>query len=386
MPDDVLDKIKYLCRAIPKVEWSGILLYVVEGSIRKPEKMRVVLKDIIPMNKGDQTYTEYSFNEKKRDTSGYEDRMIDYFNDNPEALEEDWKIGHIHSHNSMNVFFSGTDMAELNDNSPSHNFYLSLIVNNWMDFCAKISFVASVDTKIKEPYYAYDENGDKYELGSSEFSVKKDKLYIHDCDINSPLADKLLVDDSFAISVNSIIKKAEKPKAVVTKSYTSNKSNVPVVNKQVNGFTNTNFKNQKPKQKATDVVRDFVSDIPFADLDNMGFGSEPLSDIEEFAISLLRGTNPSTDDVCSVELALEELNVLEEDFTPEDLSKSIMDNYPALFEKMFENDTDDDHFVEVSEEVINIFEDFEGNYPFLSNTIMSLKYMVFKFEENATTV
>jgi len=385
MPDDVLHKIKYLCRAIPKVEWSGILLYCVEGTIRDPKNMRVVLKDIIPMNKGDQTYTEYSFNEKKRDTSGYEDRMIDYFNDNPEALEEDWKIGHIHSHNSMNVFFSHTDMAELNDNSPSHNFYLSLIVNNWMDFCAKISFVAGVERTVEEPYYAYDENGDKYEVGTSKFSVKKEKLYIHDCLIKAPGADKLKVDNFFALNVDSIIKKADAPKVKVTKSYTPAISQIPTVVKKTTGFTNPNLK--KVKDKPADVVRNFISDIPFADLDSMGFGSDPLSDIEEFAISLIRGTNPPTDDVSNIELALEELCALEQEFEEEDLSKTVLDNYPALFEKMFESKKeDDDFFVEVAEEVINIYEDYEEEYPFLSNTIMSLKYMVHKFEENVTTV
>lgn len=386
MPNNILHKIKFLCRAIPKVEWSGILLYTVKGSIKNPSSMKLILKDIIPMNKGTQAYTEYSFNEKKRDTSGYEDRMIDYFNDNPHALEEDWKMGHIHSHNSMNVFFSGTDMAELNDNSPSHNFYLSLIVNNWMDFCAKLSFVATVDTKIKHPYFAFDENGDEYELENSEFSVKKEKLYIHDCVIDAPDAEKLKVDKTFASNVEEIIKKADfKPPTPQHKVHTPHASrHIPTVTPKVTGFSNPNI---KPKQKATDVVRGFVDDIPFADLENMGFGDEPLSDIEEFTVALLRGTNPADEEVFNVELALEELAAVDVEFTPEDLSKSIMDNYPALFEKYFEDRVnDDDHFVELSEEVINILEDYEGNYPFLSNTIMSLKYMVHKFEENATTV
>jgi hypothetical protein len=41
----------------------------------------------------------------------------------------------------MNVFFSGTDMGELNDNSPKHNIYLSLIVNNYLDMTAKLAFI-----------------------------------------------------------------------------------------------------------------------------------------------------------------------------------------------------------------------------------------------------
>lgn len=51
----------------------------------------------------------------------------------------------IHSHHNMTCFFSGTDMSELHDNAPNHNYYLSLIVNykedtgnNW---CAKVAYV-----------------------------------------------------------------------------------------------------------------------------------------------------------------------------------------------------------------------------------------------------
>jgi hypothetical protein len=162
MPDDTLNKIKYLCREIAKVEWSGILLYSVEGTIREPEKMIITLQDIIPMNKGTQAYTEYNFNEKKRDSSGYADRHIDYIEENEHALE--WHLGHIHSHNTMAVFFSGTDMSELDDNSASHNFYLSLIVNNFMDFTAKVAFRATAEYKISMPYIALDENGNKYTM------------------------------------------------------------------------------------------------------------------------------------------------------------------------------------------------------------------------------
>jgi hypothetical protein len=385
----MLHKIKFLCRAIPKVEWSGILLYTVKGSIREPKKMEIVLRDIIPMNKGSQAYTEYSFNEKKRDTSGYEDRMIDYFNDNPKAFEEDWRIGHIHSHNSMNVFFSGTDMSELDDNSASHDFYLSLIVNNWMDFMAKVAFRASVNIEIPAQYQALDEKGNSYVLEDTQLKVKKEKLFIYDCDIRSPKGDKLVVDRTFADSVTDIIDKANKPVTPTYGNYGGYGANTPAktptVTPKVTGFTNpANFKS---KEKPTDVIRGFVDDIPFADLENMDFDYEEVSDIEEFVISLLRGTNPPDKEVSTVELALEELIALPEEFTPQSLSENIMGNYPVLFEKYFENKAEQDgYFIEVSEEVVNLLEDYEVHYEFLSNTIMALKYMIHKYEEYATTV
>lgn len=92
MPDDVLYKIKQLCNVMPTVEWSGILLYDVKGTIKNPTKMIITLRDIILMDKGQKAFTSYNFNEKKRDQSGYSDRHIDYCEENEKALT--WKIGH----------------------------------------------------------------------------------------------------------------------------------------------------------------------------------------------------------------------------------------------------------------------------------------------------
>ena len=373
------------------MEWSGILLYKFVGSIKEPEKAKIILKDIIPMNKGNQTYTEYNFNEKKRDTSGYEDRMIDYFNDNPEALEDDWLVGHIHSHNSMNVFFSGTDMSELEDNSECHNFYLSLIVNNWMDFCAKVAFRGGVKVSVEQPYMALDENGQEYQMfkqSVSKFTAKKEKLFIHDCDIEVDSEEKLKVNTTFAGSVNAIIKKAEEAKKVTTTTYSgfgtgtankaintqngnTQKSGVPVITQpKITGFT-------KAEQKSTDIAKDIVKDIPFADLMNMDLDREEgLTDVEEFLVFILTGT---TDPLSypDVETAFMEVEAMEMPST--DVSKSVIEVYPAAFEKYFDEEKDD--FVAITEEVIEVLEEYESTYTFTSNTIMALKYMVLKFEE-----
>ena len=126
MPEKVYNQIQYLCREIAKEEWSGILFYKIEGSIQDIENFKIILEDILPLNKGTQAYTEYTFDE----------RVIEHMEEN-EHLEE-CRMGHIHSHNTMGVFFSATDWSELEDNVVNHNYYLSLIVNNFMDFCAKL--------------------------------------------------------------------------------------------------------------------------------------------------------------------------------------------------------------------------------------------------------
>jgi len=80
MPQKVLNQIKWLCKEIPKVEWSGILFYTIEGSIKDPKNLVVHLQDILPMKKGTATYTEYEL----------DDSVVEYMMDN-ETMEKGWK-------------------------------------------------------------------------------------------------------------------------------------------------------------------------------------------------------------------------------------------------------------------------------------------------------
>jgi hypothetical protein len=209
MPERILNQIKYLCRDIAKVEWSGVLFYSMVGSIAKPEELVLTIEDILPMNKGTATYTEYTF----------DDSVVEYMMDN-ETMEKGWKMGHIHSHNTMSVFFSGTDWSELEDNAPNHNFYLSLIVNNFMDFCAKVCFIAESEDNRELAFYSKNENGERYLHSSKAYDVVETQLVSYDCDIKSPLqvAD---VDDAFKKRVENIIKAAEVRAIPVRPLYTS---------------------------------------------------------------------------------------------------------------------------------------------------------------------
>lgn len=195
MPQKVFNQIQYLCQQIAKVEWSGILFYKTEGSIQDPENFKIILEDILPLHKGTSTYTEYTFDE----------RVIEYIEEN-EHLEE-CRIGHIHSHNTMGVFFSGTDWSELEDNAPNHNYYLSLIVNNFMDFCAKVCFIAKAENQ-EFSFIAKDEQGKSYVASSGAYSVPS-KLIVYDCDIDSPKKN-IEVQEAFTTRVKSIIAKADR--------------------------------------------------------------------------------------------------------------------------------------------------------------------------------
>lgn len=162
-----------------------------KGSITKPETFECVITDILPMDMGTSAYTEYEFSQDVADYIEEDDKRFD------------WKIGHIHSHNTMRTYFSGTDMSELNDNSEFHNYYLSLIVNNFMDMTAKIAYRA--DTK-GFSYSATDEWGNIY---VKELKMAEQLLMVHNCDIEVPEVS-LKVPADFAERVKKI--KTPKPK------------------------------------------------------------------------------------------------------------------------------------------------------------------------------
>ena len=135
MPAELLGKIWYLCHEINNVEWSGLLFYQPIGDIKDLSTFKIIAKDVYLMDIGTSSYTEYSFNES----------IMNFYDKFPEAMN--YKIAHIHSHNSMNSFFSSTDDDELKDNAKNYNYYLSLIVNNKMDMVAKLA-MAGKSTQI----------------------------------------------------------------------------------------------------------------------------------------------------------------------------------------------------------------------------------------------
>lgn len=126
IPTDVHNKIKQLCTDISEVEWSGVLFYTHTGSFEDNDLV-LTCKDILLMDIGSHAYTEYDFNED----------VATYYAENIEALS--WSVGLIHSHNSMAVFFSGTDMSTMHEYGSKFNHFLSLIVNNAGDRTAMVS-------------------------------------------------------------------------------------------------------------------------------------------------------------------------------------------------------------------------------------------------------
>lgn len=330
MPQKFLNQVKWLCKEIPKVEWSGVLFYSIEGSIQDPKNMTITLEEILPMQKGTAAYTEYSFDE----------RVVNFMMDTPEA--DDWKIGHIHSHNTMQVYFSGTDWSELEDNSPNHNFYVSLIVNNFMDFCAKVAFIAESG---ESTFVAKNENGEKYDYGLT--TDKIEKLITYDCNIITP-ESTITVEESFKEKVKGIVAEAAKVPARHTSRYAPT----------IGGTPTKPLENRwKPKN---------FSDRGFDD--SWGFQSVPktsfqemqeemqeeleLEMITEFTMFVLNTGNDLTaykdiEEVVQMYVAF--------GVTPNALASGVLDKYTVVYNKFFDKHTDKDDpnkFISITEKVL----------------------------------
>jgi hypothetical protein len=373
MPIEVLHQIQYLCKLISKVEWSGALFYTTEGSIEKPETFKITLKTILPLDMGSQAYTEYNL----------DDRFMDFIE---EDFEErcTWKLGHIHSHNSMAVFFSGTDMAELNDNAPAHNFYLSLIVNNAMDFLAKVAFIGEAKKDIKQvPYTAKNVNGIDYIIEKQDFEVNTQKLFIFDCDIYSDLQE-LSVTGQFIAQVAKIME--SKPVKNFPRQITTNQHK-GWVKKSENNWT-------RQDQTEVDAWNEgFKRPTEPTLFDDWGFPptDKIVEDLEEydlkalsiynFAKALFSYTSGPLDEEETIEDVLD--TVSEYELTPAEIAKSVITDYSKTFAQHFPNASATD-FVQYTHETVDLLEDIVMLYPEIRLTLKTITSMIDKFIEHET--
>src|ERR1041385_3788732 len=180
-------QIYYLCSQIWDVEWSGTLFYETEGEFGDRD-FKIYARELFLRDIGTATYTEYE---------GDQPEFFHFMMANPELLE--MKKGHIHSHNSMGVFFSGTDSSELVDNSEFYNYYLSLIVNNRNEMVAKVVFRALCET-VSTTKMIFKGNDGKELIQEVVEGNQEERAYGHDCEIQLPN----LLPDSFRTRISDI--------------------------------------------------------------------------------------------------------------------------------------------------------------------------------------
>lgn len=182
---DLMNLSNYFHNQIGKKEWSGILFYTVEGTIKDIANMEFKAEHMMLKDVGTSASTGYEFDET----------VFDYFDSVPRA--EDMKMGMIHTHHDMSNYFSSTDMGELKDNARNHNYYLSLIMSFDCDYSAKLAIHAK--TKDSTVVIKGDEGEEIEQVITGE-----DLLYVADCQIVFEL-DQYNID-----AVDELKKRAKK--------------------------------------------------------------------------------------------------------------------------------------------------------------------------------
>lgn len=131
--DNLEKKIRLLCNKFPSLEWSGMLFFNYTGNF-KEDNLVCTATDLYLMDIGNATHTDFNMSAE----------VINYMTTNNLL---DSQIGLIHSHNTMETFFSGEDQNTLITEGTDRNNFLSLIVNNAGDYTAAIT--RNIKVKIK---------------------------------------------------------------------------------------------------------------------------------------------------------------------------------------------------------------------------------------------
>lgn len=146
VPKKVEEKIRYLCRKFPTLEWSGVLFTKHSGSF-EDKNLEIYCEDFYPMDLGTSTYTDFNMSED----------VVAYMAENIELFECD--LGLVHSHNSFSAFFSGTDTSTLQKEGNDTNCFVSLIVNNAGVYCAavtrKVSYEETLEVRRRGSSYEF---------------------------------------------------------------------------------------------------------------------------------------------------------------------------------------------------------------------------------------
>lgn len=159
VPRKVEEKIRYLCRKYPSLEWSGVLFYTHTGTF-EDNNLEIHCEDIYPMDLGSATFTKFQNDET----------IVGYVADNIDLFQCD--MGLIHSHNRMSCWFSGTDTSTLQSEGNDTNCFVSLIVNNEGTYCAAITRKVQSKKRVITEYlgssYEFFGEGAKQLTGSNE--------------------------------------------------------------------------------------------------------------------------------------------------------------------------------------------------------------------------
>ena len=317
IPKKVQDQIKHLCSTIRTIEWSGPLFYSMEGSIEDPKNLVITLEDILPLDIGTSGYTEYRMGP-----------AVSKFMRENEIFEKGFKMGHIHSHHNMGVFFSGTDQSEIEDNSENHNFYLSIIVNNKGDIIGKVGITAECEMDNLEEeigFKAINEEGDEY-LIESVIKKSSKKYFEYKCKITN-VQEELEVSEEF----KTLMANMTRHSGSEFDKFPRNNSYTPGGYKS-GGYLDYEDEEETPTYSWTPKGKDTKSRGEVKPSTSPTV-SEVDTKLDEFQFKLLSLEDPACMTMSSLEDILEYWTAM--DKNGEDLAKDVWNKYAKLFDEYF---------------------------------------------------
>jgi hypothetical protein len=178
----------------------------IQGTIEDPANLKINIVDFTLFDIGTGAYTEFEVTPEI---------IMPLYAKHPEYIT--MKYGCLHSHNSMPVFFSGTDTSTLLEQAFVHNFFVSLIINNNFDKIAKISYQGTRTTL--QRYY----NRIKQIMIPFTRDVVEEVVYVIDCDVEYeiPVTRDLELLEQIAIIEILEEEKNKKKKATIYESTNS---------------------------------------------------------------------------------------------------------------------------------------------------------------------
>lgn len=230
----------YLCLEVPDEEWSGILFHDITGNTEDMSTVELYAQELILMDKGTKGYTEYDV---EKDAEGRKSEWVRHLKSKVDGdmkkftellkKKDENRFSHIHSHNSMSVFFSGTDMDELCENSEHYNYYLSMIVNNNGDVCAKIAYRGKIKNIL-----SYKDNNSKM---VTKESGERDCIFTCECNVIH-LFDQ--IDDAFENRLKQVLEDSKKKEEERKKTYEKWKKENPTYVPMNSSYNGNKFKGE----------------------------------------------------------------------------------------------------------------------------------------------
>lgn len=293
----------------------------------------------------------------------------------------------------MSVFFSTTDMGEIKDNSKSHNFYLSLIVNNNMETIAKVASYAETRDSVEASFLARDENGEEYEVKKQKLNLKEAIHNFYDCQIIKEDV-KPKVDTRFIKTVDTIIKEAEKRVTTPFVNFGQNyftplenscNRNESYFQKQCNPWAKEILANKNnfqhlsletsPRNSFNKFQERSYKAVQDTDLSDLEINVSP---IEAFTVYVLNNGEEEENTTVEEFLSMAEEDVMERGYDVKDFIVKYPDYYAEFFPELAE---DEQYFIEVTNSVIELLSEEQIRFDFILPLIKGLNRFLKTFNE-----